>query len=104
MGKPEVNKHTLKMERSDQTQDRKSGIKADILRDFRVSFFAMSRLASFPWTVSKTGLWSRVFYVTIRFIERCAKLHSNAWMYRDEWRLEYEWELKMDDNDLEMCY
>lgn len=79
MGKPEVNKHTLKMARSDQTPDRKSGIKADILRDFRVSFFAMSRLASFPWTVSKSGL-----YVTIRFIERCAKLNSKAWMCRDE--------------------
>lgn len=27
----------------------------DILRDFQVSFFAMSRLVSFPWAVSKTG-------------------------------------------------
>jgi len=25
---------------------------ADILNEFRASFFAMSRLASFPWTVS----------------------------------------------------
>uniref|UniRef100_A0A3Q3XJ48 Uncharacterized protein n=1 Tax=Mola mola TaxID=94237 RepID=A0A3Q3XJ48_MOLML len=39
----------------DQTSDGKSGEKTAILRDFRLSFFAMSRLALFPWTVSETG-------------------------------------------------
>lgn len=75
MGKPEVNKDTLKMAHpeQDRTSDRERGNKTDILRDFRVSFFAMSRLVSFPWTVSKTESWSRVYHVTIQLIERALR-------------------------------
>uniref|UniRef100_A0A3Q0SKJ2 Eukaryotic elongation factor 2 lysine methyltransferase n=1 Tax=Amphilophus citrinellus TaxID=61819 RepID=A0A3Q0SKJ2_AMPCI len=46
MGKQEVNKHTCEMALSEQ-----SSVEA-ALKDFQATFFAMSRLPSFPWTVS----------------------------------------------------
>lgn len=60
VGKPEVNTDTLKMEHCEQNQtsDRETLNKTDILRDFQVSFFAMNRLVSFPWTVSKNRFLS----------------------------------------------
>ncbi|XP_076609709.1 protein-lysine N-methyltransferase EEF2KMT isoform X2 [Chaetodon auriga] len=46
------------MERSERIQspDGRRVKKTDILRDFQVSFFAMSRLASFPWTFLEKDL------------------------------------------------
>lgn len=53
MGKQEVNKHMLKMGSSEQETSEEIRVKKmDILKDFQVSFFSMSRLPSFPWTVS----------------------------------------------------
>lgn len=54
MGNQEVNKHTLIMEHSEQVEvaDQTKVKKADILRNFQISFFAMSPLAAFPWSVS----------------------------------------------------
>ena len=59
VGKSEVNTDTLKMEHCDQSQtsDRETLNKTGVLRDFQVSFFAMSRLVSFPWTVSKNSFF-----------------------------------------------
>ncbi|XP_034749396.1 protein-lysine N-methyltransferase EEF2KMT [Etheostoma cragini] len=46
------------MEHSEQKQASASrrGTEADVLRDFQVSFFAMSRLVSFPWTFLEKDL------------------------------------------------
>lgn len=58
MGRPEVNINTLNMESAERHQhlDDTNRDKSDILRNFQESFFAMSRLVSFPWTVSKSDL------------------------------------------------
>ena len=71
MGKQEVNKDTLKMECSEQNRTSEGARvnKTDILRDFQASFFAMSRLASFPWTVSETGRYD----VSIHHKERALR-------------------------------
>nr|XP_046270286.1 protein-lysine N-methyltransferase EEF2KMT isoform X3 [Scatophagus argus] len=56
--------------------DRKSVNKTDILRDFRVSFFAMSRLASFPWTFLEEDLESTKSSDLISDILKQTCLHS----------------------------
>lgn len=54
VGKAKVNIVTWKMERADQGGSPQGKLeKADILREFQTSFFSMSRLVSFPWTVSR---------------------------------------------------
>lgn len=58
MGKPEVNINTLNMESLKRPNfDFKNDNNSAILRNFQTTFFAMSRLASFPWTVSKSELY-----------------------------------------------
>lgn len=53
-----------------ETADRKPEKTPDILHEFQKSFFSMSRLVSFPWTVSRNETSSSVFHVTIWFIQR----------------------------------
>ncbi|XP_063328553.1 protein-lysine N-methyltransferase EEF2KMT [Pelmatolapia mariae] len=56
MGKQEVNKYTCKMALSEQSSVQ--GSVKEVLREFQVSFFAMSRLPSFPWTFVEKDLQS----------------------------------------------
>ncbi|XP_037649403.1 protein-lysine N-methyltransferase EEF2KMT isoform X1 [Sebastes umbrosus] len=78
MGKWEVNTDTLTMEHSEQnrTSDSKGMNKTDILRDFQVSFFAMSRLVSFPWTFLEKDLESNKSSDLISDILKHTCLHS----------------------------
>ncbi|KAM9345994.1 protein-lysine N-methyltransferase EEF2KMT [Symphorus nematophorus] len=59
-------------EASDETRVNKS----DILRDFQVSFFAMSRLVSFPWTFLEKDLESNKSSDLISDILKQTCLHS----------------------------
>ena len=57
MGKEEVNKRTPRTGLSEQETSDEIRVKMkEILKEFQVSFFSMSRLASFPWTVSMKTL------------------------------------------------
>lgn len=54
VGKAKVNTVTWQMEGSCQGCLPQGKLeKTDILREFQASFFSMSRLVSFPWTVSR---------------------------------------------------
>ncbi|XP_070703807.1 protein-lysine N-methyltransferase EEF2KMT [Pempheris klunzingeri] len=66
------------MENSEQNQasDKKRVNKADILRDFQVSFFAMSRLLSFPWNFLEKDLESHKSTDLISDILKQTCLHS----------------------------
>uniref|UniRef100_UPI0037E74668 protein-lysine N-methyltransferase EEF2KMT isoform X2 n=1 Tax=Semicossyphus pulcher TaxID=241346 RepID=UPI0037E74668 len=59
-----------------QTSGRKKEIKPDILREFQVSFFAMSRLVSFPWTYLEKDLESNTSSDLISNILKQTCLHS----------------------------
>ncbi|XP_073351360.1 protein-lysine N-methyltransferase EEF2KMT isoform X2 [Pagrus major] len=59
-----------------QTSDRQTLNKTDILRDFQVSFFAMSRLVSFPWTFLEKDLESNKSSDLILDILKQTCLHS----------------------------
>ncbi|XP_078126626.1 protein-lysine N-methyltransferase EEF2KMT [Sander vitreus] len=59
-----------------QTSDSKRVNKTDILRDFQVSFFAMSRLVSFPWTFLEKDLESNKSSNLISDILKQTCLHS----------------------------
>lgn len=75
MSTPDVNVHMLNMESLKRYRylDDKYGNKCVILRNFQESFFAMSRMVSFPWTVSKCDLKS-VAYMQWHMLSRCRKL------------------------------
>ncbi|XP_041812724.1 protein-lysine N-methyltransferase EEF2KMT isoform X2 [Chelmon rostratus] len=66
------------MDHSEQneTSDKKRVTKTDILRDFQVSFFAMSRLVSFPWTFLEKDLASNKSSDLISDILKQTCLHS----------------------------
>ncbi|XP_049417452.1 protein-lysine N-methyltransferase EEF2KMT isoform X2 [Epinephelus fuscoguttatus] len=59
-----------------QTSDRNRVNKTDILRDFQVSFFAMSRLVTFPWTFLEKDLESNKSSDLISDILKQTCLHS----------------------------
>ncbi|XP_042360973.1 protein-lysine N-methyltransferase EEF2KMT isoform X2 [Plectropomus leopardus] len=59
-----------------QTSGMKSVNQADILRDFQVSFFAMSRLVSLPWTYLEKDLESHKSSDLISEILKQTCLHS----------------------------
>ncbi|XP_075998948.1 protein-lysine N-methyltransferase EEF2KMT [Genypterus blacodes] len=59
MGKEEVNKRTLTMSVARLSGDRRAGFmeeNGDVLQEFKVCFFAMSRISSFPWTILEKEL------------------------------------------------
>ncbi|XP_067471674.1 protein-lysine N-methyltransferase EEF2KMT [Thunnus thynnus] len=66
------------MERSElsQTSDTRKVNKTDILKDFQASFFAMSRLASLPWTFLENDLESNKSSELISDILKQTCLHS----------------------------
>ncbi|KAM8723392.1 protein-lysine N-methyltransferase EEF2KMT isoform 1-T1 [Acanthopagrus schlegelii] len=66
------------MEHCDQSQtsDRETLNKTAVLRDFQVSFFAMSRLVSFPWTFLEKELESNKSSDLILDILKQTCLHS----------------------------
>uniref|UniRef100_UPI0037E8640D protein-lysine N-methyltransferase EEF2KMT isoform X1 n=1 Tax=Semicossyphus pulcher TaxID=241346 RepID=UPI0037E8640D len=77
MGNGKVIRNTLKMDIDrNQTSGRKKEIKPDILREFQVSFFAMSRLVSFPWTYLEKDLESNTSSDLISNILKQTCLHS----------------------------
>uniref|UniRef100_A0A3B4VPC4 Eukaryotic elongation factor 2 lysine methyltransferase n=2 Tax=Seriola dumerili TaxID=41447 RepID=A0A3B4VPC4_SERDU len=76
MGKQEVNRHTLKMGHSEETSDEIRVKKMDILKDFQVLFFSMSRLPSFPWTFLEKDLQNNKSTDFISDILKQTCLHS----------------------------
>nr|XP_020502929.1 protein-lysine N-methyltransferase EEF2KMT [Labrus bergylta] len=78
MGNDTVNRSTLKMDESErkQTSDSKITNMSDILRTFQVSFFAMSRLVSFPWPFLEKDLESNKSSDFILAILKQTCLHS----------------------------
>uniref|UniRef100_A0A3B4FQR7 Eukaryotic elongation factor 2 lysine methyltransferase n=1 Tax=Pundamilia nyererei TaxID=303518 RepID=A0A3B4FQR7_9CICH len=71
MGKQEVNKYTCKMALSEQSSVH--GSVKEVLREFQVSFFALTRLPSFPWTVSTSlaELHSEISAFYHMFLQTC---------------------------------